>query len=386
MSSNALNISDSRGRTASAADALLLCTNGVVNLLSMSRVTGCKSRTRDDFKDLEGLDSSKRHKAVRPLNHSNPALISSLPEDDGGWDMETNALEDQLLTKSPDSSLLLEVNSQDSSQTCPPANVNSSNVIFSLSVNTRKGPSTVHRYSNNLKGECNVLIQRDPTQKDAKKPLSDMPLARLFNSTYKGAIKDVKENVFAKVTVFLHSAKAANKLLDDSSLQSRGLIAFIPANFVTCQGVIRDIPLDFTLDEIKDNMEVLGFSRGEISVLEVRRLTRKVIDKITKKQEIVPSRSILLSFKGTTLPDRIAIYRASAVVHRYNPPVQCHKCWRFGHVSSQCRSGPRCVHCGGPGDHSANNPCPCALPKTPKCANCSGSHLATSRDCLEFQF
>ena len=357
MSSNALNISDSRGRTASAAEevhnaplagttnadnnnrvrdaaaALLLCSNGVVNPLSMSWVTGCKSRTPDNFKDLEGLDSSKRHKAVRPLNHSNPALISPLPEDDGGWDMETNALDDQLLTKSSASSLLLEVNSQDSSQTCQPANVNSPNVISSLSVNTRKGPSTVHRYSNNLKGECKVLIQRDPTHKDAKKPLSDMSLARLFNSTYKGAIKKVKENGFAKVTVFLNSAKAANKLLDDSSLQSRGLIAFIPANFVTCQGVIRDIPLDFTLDEIKDNMEVLGFSRGEISFLEVRRLNRKVIDKITKKHEIVPSRSILLTFKGTTRPDRVA------VVHRYNPPVvQCYKCWRFGHVSSQCRT------------------------------------------------
>lgn len=70
---------------------------------------------------------------------------------------------------------------------------------------------------------------------------------------------------------------------------------------------------------------------------------------------------------------------------RSTDPCQCFNCQGFTHASANCTLDPRCVRCSGP--HKSSD---CQLidkksGKIPtdkvKCANCSGAHTASSREC-----
>lgn len=64
---------------------------------------------------------------------------------------------------------------------------------------------------------------------------------------------------------------------------------------------------------------------------------------------------------------------------RYKPVhrevTQCMRCQRFGHGIRNCRMARRCVDCGG---YHTENRC---NNNEPKCANCEGGHLASSKAC-----
>ena len=98
----------------------------------------------------------------------------------------------------------------------------------------------------------------------------------------------------------VRSARDANAILDDKSLENKGLRASIPSYFVTCQGVISGISLEVSEKEIVENLVILN-NVYKINPIEARRLDRKIIDKDTNRVSHVPSRSVLLTFKGIGL-------------------------------------------------------------------------------------
>jgi hypothetical protein len=62
-------------------------------------------------------------------------------------------------------------------------------------------------------------------------------------------------------------------------------------------------------------------------------------------------------------------------------PIQCKKCWRFGHIQMFCRGKPRCDFCA-----SVNHlPSDCPTRSLPSvfavCANCHSSHVPSDRSC-----
>lgn len=87
--------------------------------------------------------------------------------------------------------------------------------------------------------------------------------------------------------------------------------------------------------------------------------------------------------KGTaTLKElqKVRTYDDCAITwERYNPihreVTQCLRCQRFGHGMRNCRMGRRCIDCGE--HHTADR---CNM-EPPKCANCEGGHLASSKEC-----
>ena len=62
----------------------------------------------------------------------------------------------------------------------------------------------------------------------------------------------------------------------------------------------------------------------------------------------------------------------------------CHKCQGFNHVVKDCKSEQKCVRCAGA--HKSTE-CPDKNKKSIKlkCSNCSGDHVASSRDCSKFK-
>lgn len=241
-------------------------------------------------------------------------------------------------------------------------------------VRTKKqGPNTSFRYPLTEKGHCKVLVQLDPQRKNSKEGdrLNKVSFGRLLHardSIHNKAVVDIKSNGIGKLCILMKSAAD-------------------PANFCRCQGVIRDVPVNVSNDEIKQNLEVLGNMRGRTSVADVRRLNKKFRNSETGSFEYKESLSVLVTFNGTELPDKVALYKASSTVSPYTQQVRmCLKCLRYGHIASQCRSSERCVHCSEQHSHSTSTPCP-HIKEDPKCVHCPNeSHRSDSKDCPELIF
>jgi hypothetical protein len=69
-------------------------------------------------------------------------------------------------------------------------------------------------------------------------------------------------------------------------------------------------------------------------------------------------------------------------------PVQCFKCWKWGHTQQYCRSTPLCPRCGtkahGEGGRDGEAQCPTHNNEIPlRCPVCGGRHPAWSKECPE---
>ena len=61
-------------------------------------------------------------------------------------------------------------------------------------------------------------------------------------------------------------------------------------------------------------------------------------------------------------------------------PLQCYSCFKFGHHERKCRLGVGdrlCRRCGDPANDHEESDCN----RKPKCVNCGGDHMSTSRAC-----
>ncbi|XP_043481279.1 uncharacterized protein LOC122510579 [Leptopilina heterotoma] len=139
------------------------------------------------------------------------------------------------------------------------------------------------------------------------------------------------------------------------------------------------------VEEILQNIEKMNPHGKNIKVINAIRFNRKTTN---DKGDVtyVPTNTVLLTFQGTTLSNRVTIYKSIANVRPYIPdPRMCLKCYRFRHIAKQCRSNPRCSKCGDRSPHDDSNKCPIDS-SAPVCVNCGGSHYPSSKTCPEFVF
>ncbi|XP_024879367.1 uncharacterized protein LOC112459488, partial [Temnothorax curvispinosus] len=140
--------------------------------------------------------------------------------------------------------------------------------------------------------------------------------------------------------------------LRNKFIKDEGFITYIPKYKLTRQFVIRNIPLDLSLAELKT---VIEEENQDILISDLFRLKRR--DRTTGIWS--DSEAVCVQKLGEELPDHIKIYRT--IVH--TSPFQ------------------RCLQCGSK-DHVSSKERPCS--ETKKCINCEEEHATSDRKCLKF--
>ncbi|KAG8237987.1 hypothetical protein J437_LFUL018012 [Ladona fulva] len=133
--------------------------------------------------------------------------------------------------------------------------------------------------------------------------------------------------------------------------------------------VIRNIPVDITMDEIAESLKELGVPAAKIVQLRTSRPTpaqmKEGITSLSPPRPL-PLFQILLQ---TTTPAEIFeslqyICNMQVKIEKFRPPsgpLQCHPCQLFGHTMKACQMNFRSIRAA------------------PTCANCKGSHPANYR-------
>lgn len=200
----------------------------------------------------------------------------------------------------------------------------------------------------------------------------------LHSNNIKNIISDgVKKVGRNRISVEFKSAADANSFLNHPALNDCNYIVNIPSFNVSRMGIIREVPVDWTMEELIENIQVPpGFGK----VFRARRLHRKSTS-VGSAPTWIPTQTVVLTFTGKKLPQHVYCYFTSLPVEIYRLPViQCNNCCRFGHIKAQCRSKPRCFKCGDLHEGEA-----CLSQAPPKCILCSGNHLATYFSCPEHE-
>ena len=166
------------------------------------------------------------------------------------------------------------------------------------------------------------------------------------------------------------SAEMLRKLLNISPLVICDVrcFAYTPDDMVTVRGVIHNIPMDQSPEELTLNLEAQVSSK-DIFIMKASRILNSF-----KK----PTTAVTLTFFGDLLPDCVRISRSNfyiPVSAYITPPLRCFKCQRYGHTSNRCKNVERCARCA---DHHPSGQC---HSETFRCANCLASHTARSARC-----
>ena len=191
----------------------------------------------------------------------------------------------------------------------------------------------------------------------------------------KDGIRSVGRN---RVSVEFKTALDANNFISSQSqmLARHKLTVTVPSYNISRMGLVRGVPVEWSMQEF---VEATDLVEGPGRILKARRLHRKVFN--DGSPTWVPTQTVVLTFEGQLLPEKIYAFFTSLAVEVYQlPTIQCRKCLRFGHIMAKCRSDARCFRCT---KKHLGDECN-IVPEQATCLFCSGRHFATDRCCPEF--
>ncbi|XP_035984310.1 uncharacterized protein LOC118557929, partial [Fundulus heteroclitus] len=167
-----------------------------------------------------------------------------------------------------------------------------------------------------------------------------------------------------KILIFATSKKQQEQILKMTTLVGERVKTFIPGAATRLRGVITGVPLDMTVEEIKQ--EIKG---GK--VMEVTRIKHK------RDGVVKDTMAIILMFEDV-VPESVQIGYINYRVREYIPnPIRCFVCQRMGHVAKECKGKMRCARCGGSHEYGK-----CDKDAKVKCCNCGGEHSAAYGGCI----
>ena len=87
-----------------------------------------------------------------------------------------------------------------------------------------------------------------------------------------------------------------------------------------------------------------------------------------------------IKYSGLELPRVVMILGTNCEVREHIPkPMQCQKCWKYGHTTKKCRGTKTCANCASTTHPEDVNQWECENQK--KCPNCGEQHHAKSKSC-----
>lgn len=129
----------------------------------------------------------------------------------------------------------------------------------------------------------------------------------------------------------------------------------------------------FSEDYLKKYIE------SDVQVVDVRRMKKRVNDREGNSIQ-VDRQSVVLSFLGSTIPNRVIINSVVFPVERYvYPVVQCFNCLFYGHTAKLCKAKQRCKGCSEV--MIEGHTCEVAT----YCIHCKSSdHVSINRKCPQY--
>ena len=192
-------------------------------------------------------------------------------------------------------------------------------------------------------------------------------LARILKENKIERIHQVKYLSPFKIRFEFECESAAQNLLMCEKLLEKGWRFQKAMQLSICYGLIKDVDLDFTDEEILSTISCPPPAK----LLSFKRLDRRN----RNEGGWCPSETLRLCFEGDHLPASVRVCDISIKVLPYIHQVsQCSQCWRLGHSRKMCPSKHViCPKCGGRHEN-----CDTLLFS---CVNCKGNHISLSRTC-----
>lgn len=212
---------------------------------------------------------------------------------------------------------------------------------------------------NNLDPVVVMTHQEMPRQLGLAKILAELKIEGISRIKFKNKMK---------VEIYFGTNGDAMRTINNVELRKRGFTVRYRDELPWTFGVIRDIEIALSVDEIRDILE------SEVQITEIKRLEKR------HGTEWQPSESLRLRFQGPTLPPYVSAYGLRCRVEPYIFPVtQCFMCWKFGHVAKACPKTTikLCPKCGGKHENCET--------KTPTCTNCKGDHMSMDKSCPAYE-
>lgn len=186
-------------------------------------------------------------------------------------------------------------------------------------------------------------------------------------------ILEVRRLNRSKFLIVCATSKCANLLVESEKMKEQ-FMAFIPANYVSRTAIVRDVDIEITEQEIRDNIDT-----GDFKITYMQRLNRKTY--VDGQVSYVPSSTMKLVFEGQDMPSFIYLWYCKLPCEPFvQNPIQCFSCYRFGHTTKFCRNSKLCNKCY----HEEEEEHECNLVEV-KCLNCGGRHNSNSKSCPEYK-
>lgn len=220
-------------------------------------------------------------------------------------------------------------------------------------------------YKHTDKGPYNILI--------TKNNIDSYEIALKISKYRIKGINNINQVSRNTIRVNLKDYNSANKLINMNDYEDfKEFKMFIPNDYISTHGIIRNIPTYITIDEIKNNIV------SDSPVIEVERMN--FWNKEIKQAQ--PGTSIKINFRTQILPKEIKLYYVINKVELFiNKPLICKRCLNYGHTKKFCKSEEVCYNCTEI-KHDDNVKCKqvCKQCKT----NASFTHKTADYKCPEY--
>lgn len=221
-------------------------------------------------------------------------------------------------------------------------------------------------YKENISYEHFKVIVENKRQSGIKFPyLCKFKVGQHVSSVIAPTIPEYNRISRSKIIVTCPSSSSANALVNNEELKKLYNV-YIPSSYLYKYAILKDVDLDFTDDEILNNIDARNFN-----VVGVLRLNRRVANE-DGGNKYTPCTTIKLMFEGQNIPAYIYLFHVRGDIEPYMQPViQCYKCLRFGHTNTKCQSEAKCRLCSLAISSSETHTCP---NPTLSCFHCHGNH------------